>query len=518
MSTAHPVVPLPRGGGVALAPAARGGAANLVGSVVTGLAALALTVLVTRALPRDQVGIFFSTTSLFLLVTTLGQLGTATGVVYFIARARALGAPAGIPWIVHTARRPVVAVGVVATVATLVAAPWLAHVTLGAHAATATVYLRVLCLFIPVAGVEAVWLAATRGFGSMRVNARVELVGRPLVQLALVALVIPTGHPAWIALAWAAPYLGAAVLAHRAWQHRRAALPRAGSERPELPFWRFTGPRALTSVVQMLMQRFDIVLVGALAGATAAAVYAAATRFVVVGQSATTAFAQAIQPMLGEALVKEDHRTAAQLYQLSTAWLVVLTWPVYLVLLVFGSTLLGVFGHGYGAGTTVLVWLSLAMVLAVGCGLVDVVLSMAGHTAWNLANSLLALACNLGLDLWLIPGHGILGAAIGWSVAIGVRNVVALVQVAIALRLHPLAPSTALASVIAVGAFGLLPWCLRAWRGDGWGTVVVALLLGVALWCAAVWTARKPLRLEAFGLPIFRDSRARRAVQHGRAW
>lgn len=490
---------------------------NLVGSVVTGLVALALTVLVTRALSRAEAGVFFSTTSLFLLVTTLGQLGTATGVVYFIARARALGSPASIPRIVRVARRPVVVLGVAATVVILVVAPWLAHVTLGAHAGTATVYLRVLSLFIPVAGVEAVWLAATRGFGSMRVNARVELIGRPLAQIVLVALVIPTRQPGWIALAWAAPYVAAAMLAGRAWERHRVALPTTGAELPGLSFWRFTGPRALTSVVQMLMQRFDIVLVGALAGAAAAAVYAAATRFVVVGQSATTAFTQAIQPMLAEALAKGDHRAAAQLYQLSTAWLVVLTWPVYLVLLVFGDRLLHVFGHGYGAGTAVLTWLSLAMVLAVGCGLVDVVLSMAGHTAWNLANSLVALACNLGLDLWLIPGHGILGAAIGWSVAIAVRNVAALLQVAVALRLHPLAPSTVLAAVIAVTAFGLLPWWLRSWRGDGWGTVAVGLLLGAALWCAAVWRVRRQLRLEAFGLPIFRDSRVGRAIQHGRA-
>jgi len=497
-----------------LAPAARGGAANLVGSVVTGAVALAVTVLVARAVSRTEAGVFFSTTSLFLLVTTLGQLGTATGVVYFIARARALGTSAAIPAIVRVARRPVVVIGVVAGLVTFVAAPWIARLILGEHASTATTYLRVLAVFIPVAGVEAVWLAATRGFGSMRVNAQVELIGRPLAQLALVAIVLPSGRPGWIALAWAAPYAGAAVLAARAWRRRRATIPSSEEGSEPVAFWRFTGPRAFTSVVQMVMQRFDIILVGALAGAGAAAVYAAATRFVVVGQSVTTAFAQAIQPMLGEALAREDHPAAAQLYQLSTAWLVVLTWPVYLVLLVFGSTLLDVFGHGYGAGTAVLVWLSLSMLLAIGCGLVDVVLSMAGHTAWNLGNALLALACNLGLDLWLIPSHGILGAAIGWAIAIAVRNLAALVQVAVAMRLHPFAPATALAAGITLAAFGALPWWLRTWRGDRWSTLLVALVAGTLLWCVAVWAARRPLRLEAFGLPRLRDSRVRRAVEH----
>jgi len=498
-----------------LAPAARGGAANLAGSVVTGLVAFVLSVLVARFLSRSAAGVFFSTTSLFLLVTALGQLGGGTGVVYFIARARTLGAAGSIAGIVRTAHRPVLVFGVATAVAGLVAAPWLAHVTLGSRSGSAAVCLRVLALFVPVVGIEAVWLAATRGFGSMRVNAAVELVGRPLAQLALVALVLPTGRPGLIVLAWAAPYLVAAALAGRAWSRRRAALPTDGPPLPAGEFWRFTGPRALTGVVQLVMQRFDIVLVGALAGAGAAAVYAAATRFVVVGQSVTGAFTQAIQPMLGAALAREDRVAAADLYQLSTAWLVVLTWPVYLVLLVFRGTLLGVFGQGYGAGSAVLVWLALSMLLAVGCGLVDVVLSMAGHPSWNLANSLLALACNLGLDLWLIPGHGILGAAIGWAVAIAVRNLTALVQVALALGLHPVARSTLLAASIALTTFGAVPWTLRAWWGDHWWTLAVALVAGTALWACALWAARRPLRLDAFRLPILSDSRRRAGAEDG---
>ena len=50
-----------------------------------------------------------------------------------------------------------------------------------------------------------------------------------------------------------------------------------------------------------------------------------------------------------------------------------------------------IFGPKYAAGTTVLVILGLVMLVATGCGLVDVVLAMAGKTFWTFANSVIAL-------------------------------------------------------------------------------------------------------------------------------
>lgn len=498
---------------------ARGGAANLAGSVVAAVAAFALTVLVAHSLRQAEAGVFFSTTSLFLLATTLGQLGTGTGVVYFISQARARGHPGMARVIVRTATRPVLVVGLVVGATGVAAASWIAALVLGADAGTATPYVRLLAVFVPIAGMEAVWLAGIRGFGSMRVNALVDLVLRPVLQLVLVVAVLPLHEPAWIALAWGGPYAVAALAAGLAWRRRRSQLPAVAAGSACTGFWRFTGPRAMTSIVQMVMQRFDVVLVGALAGAADAAIYAAATRLIVAGQTATSAFTQATQPLLGHALARGDHHEANEIYQLSTAWLVLLTWPLYLLLMIFRVPLLGIFGHGYDAGTGVLVWLSVSMIVAIGCGLVDVVLSMAGHTSWNLVNAGTALACNLGLDLWLIPRYGVLGAAIGWAIAIGVRNIAALVQVALALRLQPVAASTLLAGSISLTLFGALPLLVRAQLGDTWPALLTALGIGALLWLVAVVTLRRPLRLDAFGirLPTLRDYLAARRSNHGNA-
>ena len=61
---------------------ARGSTANLFGAFAMAASTLVLTVLITHSLPKGSAGVFFSTTSLFLLATTIGQLGTNTGVIY----------------------------------------------------------------------------------------------------------------------------------------------------------------------------------------------------------------------------------------------------------------------------------------------------------------------------------------------------------------------------------------------------------------------------------------------------
>ena len=487
----------------ALGRVARGSSANLLGALVTAITTFAVTIVVTRGVSQERAGIFFSATSLFLLATTIGQLGTGTGLVYFLSRFRALETSHLTRRYVRTALLPVVTVGVAMAVAMFLLAHPLARLVLPGHVGETVTYLRVLAPFIPLVGLEAVWLAATRGLGSMTPNNLVEQIGRPIAQLGLVLVVVSVGMTGSIGWAWAIGYAPAAVLAWWWWRRLAPAGP-AGSAVDEVDesghgrtFWRFTWPRALTSVVQIVLQRFDIVLVGAMAGAVPAAIYAAATRFIVAGQVGGNAITFAAQPRLSETIAHDDKSATNLTYQASTAWLMTISWPLYLLLIVFGGPLLRIFGASYDAGTSVLVLLALSMLVATGCGVVDVVLAMAGHTSWNLGNAVLALAVNIGLDVWLIPAHGVLGAAIGWAVAIVVRNLAALIQVGVSAGLHPIGRATLLAGALNIGCFAAIPAGARLLLGSTWSGLGSALVVGGGLYLVALWHFRRDLKLDA---------------------
>ena len=505
---------------------ARGGTLNLAGAALSAAATLGVTIAVTRAFSRPVAGAFFAATSLFLIIETVSNLGAYNGLIYFIAQFRSLRSRGRIPALLRAAVIPVIITSVIAAAAMLVFAGPLARLLLGGHlshgvspAAVATA-LRGLALTLPFAALLDTYLGASRGYRDMRPTVVLDRIGRSGLQVLGVGVAAATGSAALLAPLWALPYVPASVLAwmwfHRVRQraHRLAAVrdtersrlrePPAGTRAgPGLAgFWKFNAPRALATMAQMTIQRLDIVLVGILKGPADAAIYTAATRFLVVGQLGNAALSMAAQPQFTHLFAIGDRRGAGQVYQVTTAWLIILTWPLYLLAAVDGPTVLAIFGHSYRAGSTVMVILGLTMLIATGCGQVDMVLTTTGRTSWSLLNGLAAVGTNVGLDLALIPRYGITGAAIGWAAAIVITNLVPLAQVASVVKVHPFGRGTLAACVMTSVSFGLIP--LEAhWLGGGrlWVSGLGAAA-GCAVLATGLWLFREPLQLALLpGIP-----------------
>lgn len=337
----------------------------------------------------------------------------------------------------------------------------------------------------------------------MRPTVLVDNLGRLGVQsLAVLVVDLSGGGALELALAWSLPYaLG--LVAASAWLHRLIASP-AGVPQPATPwptlareFWAYTAPRAIARVTQTALKRSDIVLVAALASPAEAALYTAATRFIVVGQLFVQAVQQALAPHLSALFARDERSAANSVFQAATLWSVTASWPFYLALAGFSPLLMGVFGDGYGVASDVVLVLSLTMLLATACGPVDSVLLMAGRSWLSLRNSTVALGVNIALNLVLIPLDGIRGAAIAWSVAIVVRNLQPLLQVRRHLAMWPVTRTTlqvAGAALVCFGSIGLLSLVTDL------PVALEAMALGLAglVYLSGVWRWRGRLGLSAF--------------------
>jgi len=343
--------------------AARGSLANLVGTAFTGAAGLGTTWLVARGLGTHGAGAFFAATAGFVLAGGVAKLGTQTSLVYWPARLRALGTPELVGRCLRLALWPVA--GLSTAIAVVL---W--------HAGGLT---AVLAPLLPAAALSDAVLAATRGYRLMRPTVWYDRILRPLMQLTgLAALTLAHATPGAFALLWALPYVPTLALAAHALP-RRSRTNGARPARSVPPFvldrrgdglargyWRFTAPRAVASVAQLALQRVDVILVAALAGLPAAALYAVAGRFVVLGQFVNQAISQAIQPRLAESLSTGDLAATRRLYQQGTAWLVLATWPLYLLVAGYAPVYLALFGRQYARGATVSTLLALTMLVATG--------------------------------------------------------------------------------------------------------------------------------------------------------
>lgn len=482
---------------------ARRTAINLVGSGVSATVNIALVVLVTRRFGKDVAGSLFAATSLFVVVQTAGRGGGDSALQYFMPR---VSGAAGQRRLLRAVLTPLLGLWLLSSLVLLV---WAGVVRHGAsdlgHAATAP-YLTVLAVFVPVAVGYDLLLACSRALSRAKPTVLLEQIARPLCQLLLTTTVVATGRVDWLALAWAAPYLLTFVPAFRAAQPRPDATSEGsplGASPEELPpetvthkaIWRFSAPRALAALSQIAIQRLDIVLVAALRGVRDAAVYTAATRFLVLGQLVNQAIALPLQPRLGVLMARADLRGADDLFAVATSWTVALAWPLYLSFAVYSGPSLRIFGHGYTQAADVVVLLSLAMLVATACGPVDLMLIMAGRTAWNLANTVASFTVFLTADLLLIPDHGPQGAAIGWALAILTNNLLPLFQVRHRLHCWPLRRPALTIVVVSPLCFAAVPLALRAVLGAGWPAFALGATLGTAIYLGALWRLRQPLRV-----------------------
>ncbi len=503
---------------------ARGGLANMAGSALAGGTGVVVTWVVARTLESESAGAFFAATAIFVLAGGLAKLGTQTGLVYWPARLRATGRTDLLGACLRTGLVPVLVLSVL-----LAAALWLAAPAITRHLPSQTEEmisqyapaLRVLAVFLPLLALTDALLTATRGYRAMRPTVLFDRVLRSALQLVLVGaagMAIVWHLPLWtvalplITLAWALPYLPVTVLS--AYALRKLYLgnrppggtvDRTARRTLRRDFWRFTGPRAVASVAQLALQRVDVLLVAALGSLSAAAMYAVAGRFVVLIQFANQGISQSVQPRLAEALATGDRDTANHLYQTATGWLVLVTWPINFLVILLAPLYLRLFGESYTRGVPVVLVLASAMLVATGCGMVDMVLAMAGRTSWNLVNVLVALVLTIGLDLLLIPRLGALGAAIGLAVAMLANNLLPLIQVGRAVGLHPFGRGMRIAALLSVTCFGVLPWTVALLAGalHRNPALMVAIsafsaVAAVAAFAAGVWRWRGALALDAF--------------------
>jgi O-antigen/teichoic acid export membrane protein len=483
---------------------ARRGTASVVGAGFSAVFGVLLVVIVTNGYSRSVAGTLFAATSVFLILESAALLGTDTGLVRWLPAQLASGRAADLSRTLVVSAVPVLLVSLGVTVALYAVAPALAPHLVGPDAAaTMTVMLRALALVLPVAALHALVLAATRGTGSMRPTVVVENVGRLGLQaLAVLVTYLAGGGALALALAWSMPYVLGLVVAG-SWLRILVAdrTTARGAPTPWVTvareFWAYTAPRAVARIIQSGLKRSDIVLVAALASPADAALYTAATRFVVLGQLFIQAVQQALSPHLSSLFTRGHDSVANSVFQAATLWSMIAAWPLYLVTAGFAPTLLGVFGDGYDAAADVVVILSMTMLLATACGPVDAVLLMAGRSWLSLRNNLVALVVNIGLSVVLIPVAGLRGAAIAHAVAIVVRNLLPLVQVRRHLAMWPITRAAVQVAIGAIACFGVAAVVAVA---AGFPPAIDAALLGVStlLYLYGVWSRRATLGLGAF--------------------
>lgn len=494
------------GGSDSLAPLARAGILNLFGVAWGGVFSYVLVFVLARGLGPREFGLFSVAVALFAIVSNIGELGADTGLLRQIPRLLSERRGNDVRPVLKSALVPVLLVGIGLSVAVAVWAPHLTAVLIrGGGEAEAASYLRALAPFLAVGAATTVVLTAVRGFGKQKFFVLVQNLGIPTARPPLVLAVLAFGAGgAWLAIAWAAPLLVGlvvglgflVVLVRRTEDLAVDDSPESSIQGVAVEFWRFTWVRGFAGAFAITQTWMNLLFVSALGSARDAGVFNAVIRYVILGAFAFQAVRVAIGPQISTLIAHRRWTDTEAVFQTATWWLMVLSWPYYLLLAVCAPTAMGFLGHGYVSGATALSILCVASLVNMGTGNVTLVLLMGGRSSWNLANILAALSLNVVLSLLLVPRYGVTGAAIAWGAATVLENVLAVVQVALFMHLRPFGAGYRWVATSAVACFAVLGVLLRLATGSSAATLAVTAVVGTPLYGWLLWRRRNLLHFD----------------------
>jgi O-antigen/teichoic acid export membrane protein len=412
--------------GTATRESARSGVIGLVGAAASGLFGFLLAVVITRGYGTVGSGAFFAAIGVVTVAAAVCTLGAETGLMWALPRRRA-GAGGDAARVLPVALVPPLVASVAVAVAGFLGADRLAPRLLASSGADGVTLLRVTFAAVPVVVCAMLFLAALRCLRPIGSYVAVQFfllpIGRPAL-VGLVALVsggLALGMAGWLVPAAVALLVCGVLVAGPLGVDRGAALtPHRADWRS---FWGFALPRAASAAIDAGSMWVGVLLTAALASQADAGVFGAVGRYVLAGQLAMQGLRVATSPQLSRLLGQGRREEAAQVHRQLTTWGIVLSWPVYLLLAVFGLAFLRLFGPEFTAGTTAMTVLAVAMLVNIAVGNVQSLLLMGGRSGLHLMASLTGLLVNVTLSLLLVGRYGVLGAAVAWGVGIATENI-----------------------------------------------------------------------------------------------
>ncbi len=480
---------------------ARGGSIGFVGSVFSAAMGFVL-VIVLGTLGDYRSGVVLQAIAVYSIALGIARLGMDSAAVWIMPRLRATRSAA-------TAKAAAFAIGAGASGG--IAAALLMYLALGVLSGLGVWQpdvidaLAAITWTLPFASAFLAALATIRGLGGIVPYVAIGSIAVPALRpLGVMLASVLGGSVALITLGWAWPVVaafGVALIVVRA-RLRRLESPEATNiadgpslDKPRGAIIRYAGPRVISSSLEQLLLWLDVVIVGALAGAAEAGVYGTASRLIAATLIVDTAIRIVVSPEFSRLIHAQRKEELRQIYSTATVWLVLFSSPIIILLVVFAPLALSLVGEEFVRGAPVVAILGAGALITLLAGNIHSVLLMSGRSGWAATNKAVVVALNVVLLVLLVPSGGMLAAAAAWAACmmvdallawIEVRTLVG-VRVGILDGVYPL-----LVSVITVAAPAIL---LRAVLGTTWPALILATLLGAALFGAWCWLDRSRLHL-----------------------
>lgn len=416
----------------------RGGFWAIGGRVIAALSGLAVNILLTRALPPEQVGAYFLAVSVVSLAVAFAVLGMDRAVVRLVAEGMALSREAGVR---HTIARILRLTGVctalTAAVYLLMRRPLLMGVFGSSVLMSSSV---ILAVWICAASFQYILSEVFRGFNDIRlatVFGGVGGRGRGLLWTVML--------PAGIACLWvfgtaslaavltlatliSACAVGAAVMVLVSKMRRgRSSRDAEDGEGPDgigtIDILRISFPLFVVGVVDPIRLHAGIWLLGAYRSQGEVALYGAALRLVMVIGLGLQIVRAIVPAVIAGMHAQGKTRQLEEVIRSVTTAASMLAFIVAALFVALGKPLLGaLYGDYYEQAALPLAILSIGMAASVWAGPCALALMMTGNQKTAMAINVGSTVALLAAGLWAAQQYGMHGVAVVYAAELILRT------------------------------------------------------------------------------------------------
>jgi O-antigen/teichoic acid export membrane protein len=205
----------------------------------------------------------------------------------------------------------------------------------------------------------------------------------------------------------------------------------------EKQVWSFSTAMLGIGFLEFLMVQVDKIALGFYRTPREVGIYSVAAALVVYVPLVLSSINQIFSPTIADLHTRGDYALLARLFQSLTKWVVGLTLPLAIVVMVFARPLMRIFGTDFEAGWPILIIGTAGQLVNCGVGSVGYLLLMSGNEKRLIKVQAVMAAVMVGLSIALVPLLGGVGAAVAAAVTTVGINLWNLVEVRHCLGLSP---------------------------------------------------------------------------------
>jgi O-antigen/teichoic acid export membrane protein len=292
-------------------------------------------------------------------------------------------------------------------------------------------FLRIVSLLIPMDTLAFMAYIITISFKMPKYSVIANNIIAPLAKLLLAAGFLAAGFSTNGVLVSQVIASAAALVVMVYYVNTLFSLKRiiGSSRRNTSKILRYSFPAYLGWIVNTVRSNLSTMVLGLIGLTAGVGIFAAASRFSMIGIMFYLAVGNISTPIIADLHSRGEASQMRAFYQTTTRWLMMFNLPIFLTALLFAEPLLSIFGDDFTAGATSMMILAIGTLAYTCTGIGSNILDMTDHPKVNMVNSFIMVFITIGLNILLIPGWGVNGAAAATALSSTVVNIFCLLEV-----------------------------------------------------------------------------------------